>query len=96
MIPTEGVGPPKHRGRQEYSVAETKEMQEQIHVLRQTGFIGFIQPSASPWGASLLFAPKKNGKLRMCFDYRVLNNVTRMDRYSLPRVDEVLDHLQGR
>ena len=56
---------------------------------------GFIQPSVSPWGASLLFAPKKNGKLHMCFDYRVLNNLTRKDRYTLPRVDEFLDHLQG-
>ena len=65
VIPTEGAGPPKHRGRHRYSVVETKEMQEQIDVLRQKGF---IQPSASPWGASLLFAPKKNGKLCMCFD----------------------------
>ena len=31
----------------------------------------------------------------MCFDYRVLNNVTRKDRYTLPRIDELLDHLKG-
>ena len=92
VIPTEGAGPPKARGRKKYSKAETQEMQEQIEALRQKGF---IQPSASPWGASILFQPKKNGKLRMCFDYRVLNNMTRRDRYSLPRVDELLDHLQG-
>ena len=42
-----------------------------------------------------MFAPKKNGKLRMCFDYRVLNNLTRKDRYTLPRIDELLDHLKG-
>ncbi len=67
-------------------------MKEQIDALRQKGF---IQPSASPWGASILFAPMKNGKLRMCFDYRTLNNLTRKDRYTLPRIDELLDHLHG-
>ena len=41
---------------------------------------GIIQPSASPWGASLLFAPKKNGKLRMCFDNKVLNLYSRRHR----------------
>ncbi len=92
VIPTETDGPPKARGRHRYSPAEIQEMKEQIDALRQKGF---IQPSASPWGASLLFAPKKNGKLRMCFDYRVLNNLTRKDRYTLPRIDELLDHLKS-
>ena len=90
VIPTECETPPKPGGRQKYSLAEMKEIQEQIDALRHKGF---IQPSASPWGASIIFAPKKNGQLRMCFDYRILNNVTRKDRYTLPRVDELLGHL---
>ena len=31
----------------------------------------------------------------MCVDYIILNNVTRKDMYSLPRVEEFLDYPQG-
>ena len=37
---------------------------------------GKITPSKFPAGAPILFVPKKNGKLRLCIDYRGLNNVT--------------------
>ena len=36
---------------------------------------GMIRPSKSPFGAAVLFAPKKNGKLRFCVDYRPLTLV---------------------
>jgi uncharacterized membrane protein len=38
---------------------------------------------------------KKNGKLRMCIDYRQLNNNTKNDSYALPRIEELLDSLGG-
>ena len=56
---------------------------------------GLIQPSKSPYGAPIIFVPKKNGKLRMCVDYRALNKITVKNRYPLPRIDELLDRLQG-
>lgn len=31
---------------------------------------GYIRPSKSPAGYPILFVPKKNGKLRLCVDYR--------------------------
>src|SRR5436853_2320841 len=37
---------------------------------------GKITPSKSPAGAPILFVHKKIGKLRLCVDYRGLNNVT--------------------
>ena len=49
-----------------------------------------IEPSNSPYGAPVLFAQKKNGKLRLCVDYRALNKQTIIDAYPLPRVDELL------
>jgi hypothetical protein len=56
---------------------------------------GLIQPSKSPYGAPIIFVPKKNGKLRMCVDYRAINKATIKNRYPLPRIDELLDRLQG-
>ena len=36
----------------------------------------YIQPSVSPWGASVLFVKKKDGTLGLCIDYRQLNKMT--------------------
>src|SRR3569623_1716084 len=54
-----------------------------------------IRPSASPYGAPVLFARKKDGTLRLCIDYRLLNKVTVRDRYPLPDIAELLDRLAG-
>ena len=56
---------------------------------------GFIRPSTSPWGAPVLFVKKKDGKLRLCIDYRELNKVTIKNKYPLPRIDDLFDQLQG-
>jgi hypothetical protein len=74
------------------SPRELEEVKEQLTMLIEAGF---IQPSKSPFGAPIIFVPKKNGKLRMCVDYRALNAVTVKNRYPLPRIDELLDRLQG-
>ncbi|CAI5476246.1 unnamed protein product [Closterium sp. Yama58-4] len=74
------------------SPAETEEMTQQVrHFLAQ----GFIQPSRSPWAAPILFAPKKDGGLRMCIDYRALNAATVKNRFPVPRVEDLLDAVQG-
>ena len=56
---------------------------------------GFIRPSASPWGAPVLFVKKKDGSFGMCIDYRQLNKVTIKNKYPLPRIDDLFDQLQG-
>ena len=56
---------------------------------------GFVRPSNSPWGASVLFAKKKDDTLRLCIDYRQLNKVTVKNKYPLPRIDKLFDQLKG-
>lgn len=57
---------------------------------------GFIQKSTSPWAAAVVFAGKKDGSIRVCFDYRALNERTVKNRYPLPRIDEILDDIAGK
>jgi Reverse transcriptase (RNA-dependent DNA polymerase)/Aspartyl protease len=56
---------------------------------------GWIAPSASSYGAPVLFVPKPDGSMRMCIDYRALNNITLKNKYPLPRIDDLLDNLSG-
>ena len=55
----------------------------------------FIIPSSSPYGAPVLFVQKKDGSSRMRVDYRALNKLTIKNRYPLPRIDDLLDRLNG-
>jgi hypothetical protein len=55
---------------------------------------GYIRPSVSPWGAPSLFVKKKDGTMRLCIDYRKLNNMTIKNKYPLPRIDYLFDHLK--
>ena len=48
---------------------------------------GKIVHSQSPAGASILFVPKPDGKLRLCVDYRNLNKLTILNKYPLPLID---------
>ena len=56
---------------------------------------GHIEPSPSPYGAPILFVGKKDGSLRMVIDYRALNKLTVINRFPLPRIDDLMDRLQG-
>nr|GEY78029.1 reverse transcriptase domain-containing protein [Tanacetum cinerariifolium] len=70
-------------------------MQELANQLKELQDKGFIRPSSSPWGAPILFVKKKDGSFCMCIDYRELNKLTIKNRYPLPRIDDLLDQLQG-
>ncbi len=54
---------------------------------------GFIRPFKSPTGAPILYDKKPDGSLRLCVDYRGLNNLTIKNWYPLPLVGESLDRL---
>jgi hypothetical protein len=73
-------------------VNQLAELKEHLQELLDKGY---IRPSASPWGAPVIFVPKKDGLQRMCVDYRSLNKVTTKNKYPLPRIDDLFDQLKG-
>jgi membrane protein involved in colicin uptake len=74
------------------AASELTELKKQLEELQR---IGFIRPSLSPWGAPVLFVKKKDGSMRLCVDYRALNEVTIKNKYPLPRIDDLFDQLKG-
>eukprot|EP00253_Pinus_taeda_P008680 PITA_08680 len=58
---------------------------------------GFIYPiSDSEWVSPLVLVPKKNGKWRICVDYKELNKATKKYHFPLSFIDQVLDGLAGK
>ena len=72
--------------------AELQELKVQLQELLNNGF---IKPSTSPWGASVLFAKKKDKTIRLCIDYRQLNRVMIKNRYPLLRIVDLFIQLRG-
>ena len=57
--------------------------------------IGAIRRSSSPWASPVVLVCKKDGSLRFCIDLSKLNARTVKDAYSLPRIEDALDSLNG-
>ena len=63
-----------------------EEVQKQIDA-------GFLVTSTYPqWVANIVPVPKKDGKVRMCVDYRDLNKASPKDDFPLPHIDMLVDN----
>ena len=71
---------------------ELEELKEQLQELLDKGF---IRPTASPWGAPVLFMKKKDETVRLCIDYCELNWVIARNKYPYSYIDDLFDQLQG-
>nr|GEV92397.1 hypothetical protein [Tanacetum cinerariifolium] len=85
----------KAKGQKQEGIVMVRDFLELSGQLKELQDKGFIRPSSSPWGASILFVMKKDGSFMMCIDYRKLKKLTIKNRYPLPRIDNMFDQLQG-
>jgi hypothetical protein len=67
-----------------------EELKTQLQDLSEKGL---IRPSSSRWGCPAIFVKKKDQTLRMCMDYRPLNEVTIKNKYPLARIGILFDQL---
>ena len=64
-------------------------MKDEIDKLLQVGFVKPIYEAT--WLYPIVVVPKKNGKIRVCVDYRRLNAATITDPFPLPFANTMLD-----
>ena len=93
VIPTEPGAKPTFRPMFRYSPLEKSEMIRKITELLE---LGYIEPSASPYGSPLMFVKKpRSEELRCVQDFRLLNKQTIRNKYPLPRIDDMIDAMSG-
>ena len=91
ILEVPGSSPP-NRAPYRVSVAQQEEIMSQVNELLEKGL---IEPSSLPYCSPILLVQKKDGSWRMCIDYRALNKNTIKNQFPIPRIDDVLDNLQG-
>ena len=69
--------------------ARRQYLEQEVEKLLGIGAISEADPGACPYASRTVIAPKKDGSMRMCVDYRDLNAQTEKDSFPLPRIDQV-------
>ena len=90
-IPTGDHLPVKHK-RTAIPRAWEEEVNSQASEMLKNGI---IRNSSSPWNSPVLLVRKKDGSIRFVLDYRAVNDVTRKDTYPLPKIQDIIDKMEG-
>lgn len=56
---------------------------------------GQVRLSTSPWNAPIVLVKRKDGRLRLCVDYRRLNKTSNFNYFPLPRIEEIIYECAG-
>jgi hypothetical protein len=68
-------------------------IKQDIDNLFIASFIKLIEEAT--WLSPIVVMPKKNGKLRICVDFKKFNATTKKDSYPLPYTNEVINTIVG-
>jgi hypothetical protein len=68
-------------------------VQQELQKMLEAGIIQ--QTRYSSWCSNLVVARKKNGKIRICIDFRNLNIACTKDNYPLPKMETLLQRVTG-
>ena len=71
---------------------QEEEIERQVNNLLKKGI---IQESTSAFGHNPVLVKKKDGSWRMCINFKPLNAITIKQQFPMPRIDELVDALQG-
>jgi len=52
-------------------------------------------PEDSEWASPIVLVKKKDGSWRFCIYYRAINSLSRKSSYPLPRIEDLIDGLEG-
>ncbi|MCO5567636.1 hypothetical protein L7F22_021330 [Adiantum nelumboides] len=74
-------------------VVQQEALLSEVNKLLKTGFIYPV--TNSEWVSPVVVTPMKNGKWRVCVDYKPLNAATKRDHFPLPFQDEILNEVAG-
>jgi len=70
------------------------EMSLKIKEVKKQFDAGFLVVARYPeWVANIMPVPKKDGKVRMCMDYKDLNHASPKDNFPLPHIDVLVDNM---
>ena len=85
-------GPPIYHRPRPLSKDELEEVKSHLQGLLDAKIIA---PSASDFSSPIVIVRKKNGKIRMCVDYRKINSRILKDNYCIPKIEDLFSTLSG-
>ena len=68
-------------------------IKEEVTKELKVGFIKLVHQAK--WIANVVLVPKKDGKVRMCVDFKYLNKACPKDDFALPHIDVLVDNTAG-
>lgn len=83
---------PVHSAPRRFAPKEKKVLEETIDEWLKTGI---VRESVSEYASPVTLAPKKNGSLRVCVDYRQLNRKMVKDCFPMRNIEDQIDKLKN-
>lgn len=84
--------PFKERSRPIHPIGDREAVRQHLRELLDAGI---IRESESLFASQVVVVRKKNGKSRLCIDFRKLNARIVKDAYALPNIEEIFSALSG-